>query len=149
MGVAATLRLGCSARVSGKAGGRETVRTMQTRTRRLRPSNVTSRIARQVAFLQRWSYFQFGCSGNVTISSVLTALRRDVALRLLQCEARMSEVLADIVSAYGRALDPDSLAKTRRYLEALSSSVRPDDLPAYGSAYLQQLHNPDPRYSGC
>ena len=61
----------------------------------------------------------------------------------------MSELLADIVSAYGRELDPESLAKTRRYLETLSSAVRTDDLPACGLAYLQQLHDPDPRYSGC
>jgi hypothetical protein len=31
----------------------------------------------------------------------------------------------------------------------LSSAVRTDDLPAYGLAYLEQLHNPDPRYTGC
>jgi hypothetical protein len=61
----------------------------------------------------------------------------------------MSELLADIVSAYGRELDPEALAKTRRYLEALSSAVRTDDLPAYGLAYLEQLYNPDPRYTGC
>ena len=61
----------------------------------------------------------------------------------------MSELLADIVFAYGRELDPESLAKTRRYLETLSSAVRTDDLPAYGLAYLEHLHNPDPRYTGC
>jgi hypothetical protein len=61
----------------------------------------------------------------------------------------MSELLADIVSAYGRELDAETLAKTRRYLETLEPAVRTDDLPAYGLAYLEQLHNPDPRYSGC
>jgi hypothetical protein len=86
---------------------------------------------------------------GVTPDARLTRLWWDVALRLLRCEARMSELLADIVSAYGRDLDPESLAKTRRYLETLSSAVRTDDLPAYGLAYLEQLHNPDPRYTGC
>jgi hypothetical protein len=81
--------------------------------------------------------------------SHLTPLRPNAALRILQCEARMSELLADIVSAFGRELDATSLEKTRRYLEALKTAVRPDDLPAYGLAYLEQLHNPDPRYSGC
>jgi hypothetical protein len=61
----------------------------------------------------------------------------------------MSELLADIVAAYGRELDAASVEKTRRYLEALTTSVRTDDLPAYGLAYLEQLHNPDTRYSGC
>jgi hypothetical protein len=61
----------------------------------------------------------------------------------------MSELLANIISAYGREPDAVSLEKTRRYLESLRSAVRTDDLPAYGLAYLEHLHNPDPRYSGC
>jgi hypothetical protein len=61
----------------------------------------------------------------------------------------MSELLAGVVSAFGRELDAASLEKTRRYLEALKTAVRADDLPAYGLAYLEQLHKPDPRYSGC
>jgi hypothetical protein len=61
----------------------------------------------------------------------------------------MTELLADIVSAYRREVDAASLEKTRRYLETLRFAVRTDDLPAYGLAYLEQLHNPDPRYSGC
>ena len=83
------------------------------------------------------------------ISNHLTPLRSNAALLILQCEARMSELLADIVSAFGRELDAASLEKTRCYLEALKTAVRSDDLPAYGLAYLEQLHNPDPRYSGC
>jgi hypothetical protein len=83
------------------------------------------------------------------ISNHLTPLRSNAALLILQCEARMSEVLADIVSAFGRELDAASLEKTRCYLEALKTAVRSDDLPAYGLAYLEHLHNPDPRYSGC
>ena len=43
----------------------------------------------------------------VTPYALLTRLWRNVALPLLQCEARMSELLADIVSAYGRELDPE------------------------------------------
>jgi hypothetical protein len=39
-------------------------------------------------------------------------------------EARMSELLADIVSASGRELDAESRAKKRRYLEILRSAVR-------------------------
>jgi hypothetical protein len=61
----------------------------------------------------------------------------------------MGELLADIISAYGRQPELEALEKMRRYLEILGSTVRPDDLPAYGLAYLKQLHDPDPRYSGC
>jgi hypothetical protein len=61
----------------------------------------------------------------------------------------MSELLACIIWAYGREPDAESLEKTRRYLETLRPAVRTDDLAAYGLAYLEQLHKPDPRYSGC
>lgn len=61
----------------------------------------------------------------------------------------MSEILADIVLVYGRELDAETRSRTSRYLETLRSAVRADDLAAYGLACLEQLHNPDPRYSGC
>lgn len=61
----------------------------------------------------------------------------------------MGEVLEGVIAAYGRELDAESLAKIRRYLATLSSTGTTDDLTAYGIAYLEQLHNPDPRYTGC
>ena len=61
----------------------------------------------------------------------------------------MSSLIEGIVAAYGRELDPVSRDKIARYLETLSSAGKNEDLMAYGLAYLEQLHNPDPRYSGC
>ena len=61
----------------------------------------------------------------------------------------MGEVIEGVIAAYGRELDAESLAKIRCYLETLRSTGTKDDLTAYGVAYLEQLHNPDPRYSGC
>jgi len=61
----------------------------------------------------------------------------------------MGEVIEGVIAAYGRELDAESLAKIKRYLETLRSTGTKDDLTAYGVAYLEQLHNPDPRYSGC
>ena len=63
----------------------------------------------------------------------------------------MSEIVATVLEAYGRELDADSRARISRYLETLSSAGKRDSqqLTAYGLAYLEQLHNPDPRYSGC
>ncbi len=61
----------------------------------------------------------------------------------------MGEVVEEVIAAYGRELDAESLAKIRRYLETLGSTGTKDDLTAYGVAYLEQLHNPDPRYTGC
>jgi hypothetical protein len=63
----------------------------------------------------------------------------------------MSEIAESILTAYGRDLDPESRAKTIRYLEMLSSTGQRNiqELRAYGLAYLENLHNPDPRYTGC
>jgi hypothetical protein len=61
----------------------------------------------------------------------------------------MTELVDSILKAYGRELDAESLTKIKRYLETLSSTGKKDDLTAYGLAYLEQLHNPDPRYTGC
>jgi hypothetical protein len=61
----------------------------------------------------------------------------------------MTELVDGILKAYGRELDPESIGKIRRYLETLRSTGKKDDLTAYGLAYLEQLHNPDPRYTGC
>jgi hypothetical protein len=60
----------------------------------------------------------------------------------------MSEVLEGVIAVYGREVDEKSRAKIRRYLETLSSTGK-TDLTTYGLAYLEQLHNPDPRYTGC
>jgi hypothetical protein len=61
----------------------------------------------------------------------------------------MTKILNDILETYGRELDADSQAKMARYLETLTSAGRRDDLATYGLAYLEQLRNPDPRYTGC
>jgi hypothetical protein len=61
----------------------------------------------------------------------------------------MRETIDDFIEIYGRELDAESRDKIRRYLETLSSTGKKEDLTIYGLAYLDQLHNPDPRYTGC
>jgi len=61
----------------------------------------------------------------------------------------MTELVDSILKAYAHELDAETLAKISRYLEILSSTGKKDDLAAYGLAYLEQLRNPDRRYSGC
>jgi hypothetical protein len=48
-------------------------------------------------------------------------------------------------------LDAQSRAKILRYLETLKSAGNKDEqqLATFGLAYLEQLLNPDPRYTGC
>jgi hypothetical protein len=63
----------------------------------------------------------------------------------------MTELVDTILKSYSGDLDADSRAKIIRYLETLTSAGKRDSqqLTHYGLAYLEQLHNPDPRYTGC
>lgn len=74
-------------------------------------------------------------------------------MQRLQCErAIMSEIVDSILLTSGRSdLDAQSRAKIIRYLETLKSAGNRDEqqLTTFGLAYLEQLFNPDPRYSGC
>ena len=63
----------------------------------------------------------------------------------------MSEIVDGILLTSGRGdLDAQSRAKIIRYLETLKSAGNRDEqqLTTFGLAYLEQLFNPDPRYSG-
>ena len=63
----------------------------------------------------------------------------------------MSELIDIILKIYGREVDTESRAKISHYLQTLSSTGTQDSqqLLTYGLAYIEQLHNPDPRYTGC
>jgi hypothetical protein len=82
----------------------------------------------------------------------LTEPAPDAALHLLRCERDMSEIVDSILRTSGHSdLDAQSRAKIIRYLETLRSAGNRDEqqLATFGLAYLEQLFNPDPRYSGC
>jgi hypothetical protein len=73
-------------------------------------------------------------------------------MQRLQCGCVMSEIVDCILRKSGRSdLDAQSRAKVIRYLETLRSAGNRDEqqLTTFGLAYLEQLFNPDPRYSGC
>lgn len=66
----------------------------------------------------------------------------------------MNQVVDEILSTCGGELDSEFLAASRekvsRYIEILASTGQhADQLTDYGRAYLQELKNPDPKYSGC
>ena len=64
----------------------------------------------------------------------------------------MVEIVESILRTSGRSdLDAQSRAKIIRYLETLTSAGNKDkqQLATFGLAYLEQLLNPDPRYTGC
>jgi hypothetical protein len=73
-------------------------------------------------------------------------------MQSLQCERVMTKIVDGILLTAGRSdLDAQSRAKIIRYLETLKSAGNRDEqqLTTFGLAYLEQLFNPDPRYSGC
>jgi hypothetical protein len=66
----------------------------------------------------------------------------------------MPEIVDDILQIYGSELDSEFLEASRekvsRYIETLASAGKtPGQLTEYGLAYLKELHDPDPRYTGC
>jgi hypothetical protein len=63
----------------------------------------------------------------------------------------MIEIIDSIMKTYGREVEGESRAKIRHYLETLTSTGTQDSqqLMTYGLGYLEQLHAPDPRYTGC
>jgi hypothetical protein len=67
----------------------------------------------------------------------------------------MPEIVDRILQMYADEQDLDFLEVSRhrvsRYIETLASAGRcdPQQLTAYGLAYLKELHQHDPRYTGC
>jgi hypothetical protein len=67
----------------------------------------------------------------------------------------MTGIVDSIIEAYGEDGDQAFLAASRekvsRYIETLSAMGETDrrQLAAYGRAYLDELRNPDRRYTGC
>ena len=77
---------------------------------------------------------------------------RNAAMQPLQGERIMSDIIESILKTSGRSdLDAQSQAKIICYLETLKSAGKRDkqQLIILGLAYLEQLVNPDPRYTGC
>jgi hypothetical protein len=64
-------------------------------------------------------------------------------------------IIDKIIEGYDGELDAEFLAvwreKVSRYIDTLTSigETDPGQLTTYGRAYLDQLRNPDPRYTGC
>jgi hypothetical protein len=71
------------------------------------------------------------------------------AVRHLLPGACMNNVVERILTSYGKDVG-GSREKLRNYLGLLASSGKTDEqLFSLGSAYLKELLEPDPRYSGC
>jgi predicted HTH transcriptional regulator len=66
----------------------------------------------------------------------------------------MPDIVDQILRICAGELAPEFLEASRekvsRYIETLASTGKNSgQLTEYGLAYLKELHNPDPRYTGC
>jgi hypothetical protein len=64
----------------------------------------------------------------------------------------MDDLVDKLLLTYGKELDRElSRKKVARYLQALALAGKhdPKQLTIYGRAYLKELQQPDPRYTGC
>jgi hypothetical protein len=62
----------------------------------------------------------------------------------------MSDILENIIRFYGRDVGDVAIGKVRNYLALLASTGMSDEqLFTLGRAYLDEVLDPDPRYSGC
>jgi hypothetical protein len=74
----------------------------------------------------------------------------NAALHILQILAFMSDLVDDIVRSYGRDIGEMTIGKVRNYISLLASTGKSkEQLLALGRAGLDEILEPDPRYSGC
>lgn len=62
----------------------------------------------------------------------------------------MRGIVNKVVSSSGAEVNGPTLAKLLNYLQLLASTgITDDQLLTFGSAYLREILDPDPRYTGC
>jgi hypothetical protein len=67
----------------------------------------------------------------------------------------MDDLVDRLLLSFDNELDREILeasrAKVARYIKTLASAGNhdPSQLAAYGRAYIKELQQPDPRYTGC
>jgi hypothetical protein len=85
------------------------------------------------------------------MTPALTAGQPNAALRLcgLFCGAGVDNIVASVVSSYGREVSGQILEKLLNYIRLLASAGKTDEqLLTLGAAYLREAFQPDPRYTG-
>lgn len=62
----------------------------------------------------------------------------------------MNDIVDRVLNSHGRNVSEPTQAKLFDYLNLLASAGKtPQELLTFGEAYLKELSEPDPRYSGC
>ena len=62
----------------------------------------------------------------------------------------MNDIIDTVLQSFGRDVEETTIGKVSNYIRLLASTGKSDEqLVALGMAYLEELFQPDPRYSGC
>jgi hypothetical protein len=73
-----------------------------------------------------------------------------IALLKSICGGDLRGIVDSVVISHGAEVNGPTLAKLLNYLQLLASTGISDDrLVTFGSAYLKEILEPDPRYTGC
>ena len=73
-----------------------------------------------------------------------------IALRKRTCGVALDIIVDNVVSSYGGEVSETTQERLLNYVRLLASTGKTDDqLLAFGMAYLREILEPDPRYSGC
>jgi len=93
------------------------------------------------------------CHSGPDITDAIDAARDECCIAVLRrvgaLGAHMNDIVEKVLSSYGKDMS-DAREKLRNYLDLLASAGKTDEqLLAFGIAYLQEILEPNPRYSGC
>ena len=66
------------------------------------------------------------------------------------CGARLKNIVDDVVGSFGAEVTGPTREKLLNYMRLLASTgINNEQLVTFGTAYLKEILQPDPRYSGC
>lgn len=84
----------------------------------------------------------------MTAALFVLQLKHDLNVQLVF--AYMNDIVDTILQALDRDIGETAHGKVRNYINLLASTGKTDEqLVALGRAYLDEILNPNPRYSGC
>ena len=66
------------------------------------------------------------------------------------CGVALKNIIVCVVSLHGAEISELTQNKLLNYIQLLASTGKTDEqLLSFGAAYLKEILEPDPRYSGC
>ena len=73
-----------------------------------------------------------------------------IAVRKSFCGVALKNIIDSVLSSCGYEVSGPTQEKLLNYIRLLASTGKTDEqLLSFGTAYLKEILDPDPRYSGC